>query len=269
MPPSNMLGSDMLSSLFEKIPKKEKPSQIYYRGDVSLLGKRKIAIVGSRKASKYSKYHTSLLASRLSKAGFAVVSGGAEGIDSEAHKGAGQNTVAVMPCGLDILYPPSNSNLLKNVYENSLAISEYKEGEGARAYTFVHRNRLVVGMSEAVVISEADQKSGSIRSAEYALKYGIPLYVLSHRIDESLGTNALIREKKAKPIFSIDDFLDSLGVLPLTGDTSFDESEQLRAFLASHRTFADLVDRYGDKAYEMELEGVIAIENGAVKLIQS
>jgi DNA processing protein len=255
------LSEDKLQTLLYKIPDKEKPKQLYLRGDIALLEKRKIAIVGARRASKYSKTQTYLLAKKLSDAGIAVVSGAAEGIDACAHDGAGQNTIAVMPCGLDICYPEANKNLIQKIYQNSLAISEYEKSEMPRNYTFVHRNRLVVGMSEAVVITEADEKSGSMRSAEYALKYDIPLFVLAHRIDESMGTNKLLREGVAKPIFDIDSFLASLGCETLRVD------DEVAEFAKSTTSFAEFFAKYGERVYEMELEGKIKIENGRVKIL--
>lgn len=253
------ISDELLQTLFDKLPDKEKPKQLYFRGLPQLLQKRKIAIVGARRASKYAKTQTYLLANRLSSCGFAVVSGAAEGIDASAHDGAGQSTIAVMPCGLDICYPQANKNLIEKMYKNSLTLSEYEEGEMPRSYTFVHRNRLVVGMSEAVVVAEADEKSGSMRSAEYALKYDIPLYVLAHRIDESMGTNRLLREGVAKPIFDIDGFIRSLGgsIVPKGNGDAL-------AFAATSPSSAEFLAKFGDIMYELELNGDIAVKNGKV-----
>ncbi len=252
-----LLSDTALHTLFDKLPEKERPKRLYFKGNLSLLQKRKIAIVGARKATRYSKTQTQIIAKRFADAGFVVVSGGAEGIDASAHDGAYPSTVAVMPCGLDIVYPEANRALIQNIYDNSLALSEYEASEMPRNYTFVHRNRLVVGMSEAVVIAEADEKSGSMRSAEYAIKYGVPLYVLSHRIDESRGTNKLIRDGAAKPIVDIDAFMESFGVLPL-------QSAQSGAIMG----FSQFYEKYGEKTYELELEGKIEIKNGTVKILQ-
>lgn len=256
----DILSQERLAIIFEKVPQKEKPKKIYFRGKEEILQKRKIAIVGSRKASKYSKTQTYLLSKKLSACGFAVVSGAAEGIDAHAHDGAYPSTVAVMPCGLDIYYPEANRALIQKIYENSVAISEYEPSDMPRNYTFVHRNRLVVGMSEALVITEADEKSGSMRSAEYALKYDIPLYVLSQRVDESMGTNRLLREGVAKPIFDLDGFVGSLGgEINLGGDEALD-------FASTNPSVADFLQRFGDLTYELELDGKISIKNGTVFL---
>jgi DNA processing protein len=250
------ISDKLLQTLFDKLPEKERPKQLYFKGNHSLLQRRKIAIVGSRRASRYSKTQTQIIAKRFVDAGFVVVSGGAEGIDASAHEGAYPSTVAVMPCGLDIVYPEANRALIQKIYDNSLAVSEYEAVEMPRNYTFVHRNRLVVGMSEAVIIAEADEKSGSMHSAEYAIKYSIPLYVLSQRIDESRGTNNLVRDRAAKPIVDIDAFMESFGVLPLQSSQS--------VIVA----FSQFYEKYGEKTYEMELEGKIEIKNGTVKILQ-
>lgn len=256
------ISEDLLQTLFDKIPEKEKPKQLYFKGDIEILKRPKIAIVGARKASKYAKMQSGILAKRLTNAGFAVVSGAAEGIDAAAHEGSYPSTIAVMPCGLDICYPEANKNLIQKIYQNSLAISEYEKSEMPRNYTFVHRNRLVVGMGEAVVIAEADEKSGSMRSAEYALKYNIPLYVLAHRIDESMGTNKLLKEGMAKPIFDIDGFLASIGV-----HIEVDESDDAMVFAKSSPSVAAFFAIYGERVYELELEGKIEIKNGVVKIV--
>jgi len=256
------ISEDLLQTLFEKIPEKEKPKQLYFRGDIEILKCPKVAIVGARKSTKYSKMQTGILAKRLSNSGFAVVSGAAEGIDAAAHEGAGVNTIAVMPCGLDICYPEANKNLIQKIYQNSLAISEYERNEMPRNYTFVHRNRLVVGMSKAVIIAEADEKSGSMRSAEYALKYNIPIYVLAHRIDESMGTNKLLKDGVAKPIFDIDIFLRTLGV-----HIEIDCSDEEMLFAKSSPSVAEFFSRYGERIYELELEGKIELKNGIVKIV--
>lgn len=256
------ISEDLLQTLFDKIPEKEKPKQLYFKGDIEILKRPKIAIVGARRASKYAKTQSGILAKRLTNAGFAVVSGAAEGIDAAAHEGSYPSTIAVMPCGLDICYPEANKNLIQKIYQNSLAISEYEKSEMPRNYTFVHRNRLVVGMSEAVVIAEADEKSGSMRSAEYALKYNIPLYVLAHRIDESMGTNKLLKEGMAKPIFDIDGFLASIGA-----NIELDESDDEMMFAKSSPSVAEFFAIYGERVYELELEGKIEIKNGIVKIV--
>jgi len=91
---------------------------LFYKGNIKLLNQKKVAIVGSRKASKYTKEITYLLAKKLSKK-FVIISGGALGVDTEAHQGAFPNTIFVSPSSLDIIYPKANENLIKNIYKDA------------------------------------------------------------------------------------------------------------------------------------------------------
>ena len=221
--------------------------ELFYKGNLDLLKKEKIAIVGSRKASKYTKEITFLLAKKLSQK-YAIVSGGALGVDTEAHKGAFPNTIFVSPSSLDIIYPKSNENLIKNIYKNALAISEYEKNYKPYKYTFLQRNRIIVALSEFVIIAEADKKSGSMRSFEWAKKYNKKVYVLPHRINESSGTRYLASTNQAEVIWDIDEFCKSLGIEDNKNIISINEA----------------LKKYGDKIYEMELDGKVSIKNGKV-----
>lgn len=254
------LTSEEISKFFCKIPLKDRPQKLYYDGKRALLERPKIAIVGARRAGKYAKTQTLLLASKLSLSGFCVVSGAAEGIDAAAHEGSYPSTVAVMPCGLDIVYPKANKNLIQKIKENSLIISEYEPNEEPRNYSFVRRNRLAVGMSAALVIAEADENSGSMRSAEYALKYDVPIFVLPHRIDESKGTNALLKNGAAKALYDFDDFLNLLGATA----PAYKEDDEALIFASGAPSAAEFFALFGERLYELELEGKIHIKNGVV-----
>ena len=221
--------------------------ELFYKGNLDLLKKEKIAIVGSRKASKYTKEITFLLAKKLSQK-YVIVSGGALGVDTEAHKGAFPNTIFVSPSSLDIIYPKSNENLIKNIYKNALAISEYEKNYKPYKYTFLQRNRIIVALSEFVIIAEADKKSGSMRSFEWAKKYNKKVYVLPHRINESSGTRYLASTNQAEVIWDIDEFCKSLGIEDNKNIISINEA----------------LKKYGDKIYEMELDGKVSIKNGKV-----
>jgi DNA processing protein len=131
------------------------------------------------------------------------VSGSALGVDAIAHQYANNNTIAVMANSLDIKYPIFNSKLIRNIYQNSLALSEYQDTTEPTKYSFINRNRIVVALSKILIIAQADLNSGSLRSAEYAIKYNIPIYVLPHQIGESLGTDKLLQDGIAKPIYDI------------------------------------------------------------------
>jgi DNA processing protein len=187
---------------------KHYPKEIYAKGNLELLKKPKISIVGSRKPSKYSRMLTQNLSSSLAKGGICVVSGGAMGIDAIAHKGAGEtNTIAVLPCGINIRYPAINKNLLSNIEQNGLLLSQFKNDFRATPWSFVVRNELVVALGDVLVVAEANPDSGSMRSIEIALKMGKQIYVFPHRLGESGATNQLLKEQKAKPIYDIDEFV--------------------------------------------------------------
>ena len=226
---------------------KIKEFELFYKGNLELLNKPKIAIVGSRKASKYTKEITFLLSKKLSKK-YVIISGGALGVDTEAHKGAFPNTIFVSPSSLDIIYPKANENLIKNIYKNALAISEYEKNYRPYKYTFLQRNRIIVALSEFVIIAEAEKESGSMRSFEWAKKYEKKVYVLPHRINESSGTRYLAATNQAEVIWDIDEFCKSLGIEDNKNIISLNEA----------------IKKYGDKIYEMELEGKVNIKNGKV-----
>ena len=220
---------------------------IYYKGNLELLNRKKIAIVGSRKASKYTKEITFLLAKKLSKK-FTIISGGALGVDTEAHKGAFPNTIFVSPSSLDIIYPKSNENLIKNIYKEGLALSEYEKNYKPYKFTFLQRNRIIVKLADFVIITEADINSGTMRSFEWAKKYGKKVYVIPHRLNESKGTQYLAKENLAEVIWDIDEFCKSLGI-----------NEQNKVL-----TLNEAIKKYGDKLYEMEIFGEVEIKNGKV-----
>jgi DNA processing protein len=220
---------------------------LYYKGNISLLDKPKIAIVGTRRPSQYSKTITSKLSQLLSKK-YVIVSGGAMGIDAIAHSNA-KSTIMVSPSSLDIIYPKINKTLIENIAQNHLIISEYEKNYNPRPYSFVQRNRIVVGISEFVIIIEADENSGSMRSFEIAKKLNKKVYVIPHRIGESKGTNYLANTNQAEVIWDIDEFIKSLGINENSGKI-FDYNEAFNI--------------YGDKLFEMELNGEITIRDGKV-----
>ena len=187
---------------------KKYPSRLYYEGNLALLKAKKVSIVGTRKPSKYSRDLTFKLSSALSKVGVCVVSGGAMGIDAVAHKGASScNTIAVLPCGIDIKYPSINKNLLLDIEQNGLLLSQFDISFRATPWSFVVRNELVVALGDVLVVAEAELESGSMRSVEFALKMGKEIFVFPQRVGESGATNKLLLEGKAKAIYDIDEFV--------------------------------------------------------------
>ncbi|MCF6331120.1 MAG: DNA-protecting protein DprA [Sulfurimonas sp.] len=239
------------------------PKELFYDGNLSLLNKEKISIVGSRKPTKYSRLQTQNLSSKLSKIDVCVVSGGAMGIDAIAHKGAGSsNTISILPCGIDVRYPAVNKNLLDDIQKNGLLLSQFKNGASSRAYTFVLRNELVVALGKVLVVGEADIDSGTMRSVEFALKMRKDIYVLAQRIGESNGTNKLLSEGKAKAIYDIDEFVGSL--FPHAKVNPDAVSDEFMEFCKTNPTYDEVLAKFPTRVFEAELNGEIELVNGKV-----
>ena len=244
---------------------KKQPKEIFYKGDLSLLNRRKISIVGTRKPSQYTKKFIFELSQKLSKNNFIIISGGAMGVDTVAHKSAFPNTIFIAASGLDIIYPQINKDLIKNIYQNSLAISEYKYNYNIQKWSFLERNRLVVALGEILIIGEADKESGSMRSYEFAEKMGKKIFVLPHRLGESTGTNWLLNEGLATAIYNIDDFINSLGGEKI--ENKIELEDDFLIFCRNNPNYDEIVAKYPTETFEYELDGKIEIENNIVKII--
>jgi DNA processing protein len=244
---------DKLPKEFESLKLKE----IYYKGNLSLLEKKKVSIVGSRKPNSYAKQMTSILSSKLASCGVCVVSGGAIGVDALAHKGAGSsNTIMVAATGLDKRYPAINKNLIADIEENGLVISQFKAKTPSRKYNFPLRNELVVALGDILIVTYADTNSGTMRSVEYALKMKKDIYVLPHRLGESDATNKLLKESKAKAIYDIDEFI---GLFCVRQEEEFDE---VLDYCRKNPMYEEAIKRYKDKIFEYELLGKITLIDG-------
>lgn len=259
----------MIVSLSEQIPAlenmKKYPKELYAIGNKALLTRPKVSMVGTRRPSSYAKQFTFALAQALAKRGVCVVSGAAMGVDAIAHNGAGsQNTIAVVANSLDIRYPAVNRHLIESIEKNSLMLSQFRTTFKATPWSFVVRNELVVALGDVLIVSEADEKSGSMRSVEFALKMGKKIYVLPQQLNESLGTNHLLKEGLAEPIYDIEAFADHYGVAPQDENLQKDE---FFYFCQTSPTLDATIEKFSDRVYEAELEGLIAIENGLVRLL--
>jgi len=238
---------------------KKYPKDIYYIGNTSLLQNKKIAIVGTRKPNSYTKNITHNISTALSNNNITIVSGAAMGVDAIAHNASNNNTIAVVANGLNIRYPAVNKNLIQNIEQNSLILSTYEQNEKARAYTFVHRNELVVSLCDALIITQADLKSGSLTSAQYAIKMNKPIYVIPHRINESLGTQELIKNNQAKVIYDIDEFISSLGI-----QTTSIISDEFLDYCKNNPLYDEAINKYANKVFQYELEGKITIKDARI-----
>ncbi|TYQ13150.1 UNVERIFIED_CONTAM: DNA processing protein [Acetivibrio alkalicellulosi] len=191
------------------------PSVLYVKGDIRINDKY-IAVVGSRKATSYGLSMAHTISCELSRYGITVVSGMARGIDSYAHKGilsVGGRTIAVLGCGLDIVYPNENKKLMDSIIENGACVSEYLPGIAPLANNFPARNRIISGISLGVIVIEAGERSGSLITANFALDQGREVFALPGNVCSinSTGTNRLIKEG-AKMVTGIEDILEEINI---------------------------------------------------------
>ncbi len=239
------------------------PDPLYYRGDISLLGRPKVSIVGTRRPSAYTRQYTYDLARALSRRGVCVVSGAAMGVDAIAHQGAGaDNTIAVMANGLDIRYPAVNAALIGEIEAKGLVLSQFADGQRTANWGFVVRNELVVALGEVLIVTEADEGSGSMRSVAYAQRMGRPIYVLPHALDRSRGTNRLLAGGAAEAIYDIEAFAGRFGSVPETAM----EKDAFFYFCQGHPTLDEAVAQWGERVFEAELSGEIVIADGRIRL---
>ena len=233
---------------------KKPPKKLYFEGNLALLERPMVSIVGSRKASAYTRQCAEALARTLANSGVCVVSGAAIGVDIAAHKGAYPHTVAVFGNGLNKIYPQSNAKIIKEIYQNALALSEYTPDEPPLAYRFLERNRIVVALSQALVVAQADAKSGSMQSARMAKELGVPIFTLPQRLGESEGTNELIASGAANLINDFDAFALRFGGKPVAT-----QEDEVIKFCKNGASLDVALAKFGDKIYEYELEGKLRI----------
>lgn len=251
---------DEIPQCFKQL--KNPPKRLFFKGNVNLLNKEpKIAIVGTRKPNQYTKAFVATLAKQIASRGGIVVSGGAIGVDIIAHSNALPNTIMLSPSSLDIIYPQVNKAIIEKISKESLILSEYEPSYMPHRFSFLERNRLVIVMSDIIIIPQADKQSGSSNSARMAREQGKPIYTLPHRIGESEGTNELLAQNQARAIFSIEEFIDSIfGVKTCLND-------EIIEFCKSNPSFELAYAKFGDKLYEYELEGKLMRESGCIRSV--
>lgn len=176
------------------------PKRIYCLGNIKLLNKMSVGIIGSRNCSTYGEKVSKEFAFNLSEKDITVISGLAKGIDTCAHIGAINQkgkTIAVLGSGLDNVYPRENTQLYKRIIESDgLIISEYKLGTKPLKQNFPARNRIISGLSNGILVVEAQQKSGTKITVDFALEQGKDVFVVPGNIysTNSEGTNELIKQ---------------------------------------------------------------------------
>lgn len=194
------------------------PKQLFVIGDLNrLLESPCVAIVGSRKVSRYGREVTERLAGELARAGITIISGLALGVDSIAHQAclaAGGKTIAVLPTPFDNISPASHRGLAREIVKSGgVLVSEYDSDSFVNRTNFVARNRIVAALADATLITEAALKSGSLHTARYALEIGRDVLAVPGNITSptSEGTNNLIKHG-AGPVTETSDVLAALGL---------------------------------------------------------
>lgn len=278
------LGVKIVTLKSDKYPKLLKetlspPIALYCKGNVDLLKTTCVAIVGTRRASKYGKEITYKFAFEIANAGLTVVSGLADGVDSQAHKAtldAKGKTIAVLGSGINNCYPATNQPLYDRIVENGgLIVSEYKPNDKVMPYHFPARNRIIAGLSKGVLITEATEKSGSMHTKEYALENNRDLYIVPGRITDiySKGCNAVIKNCQGVMCLSPDEIINAYGKEIRTNSESvviqanMDEQIILDILDVSEVHYDEILERSGMDAkalntllMRMELKGLIKKE---------
>ena len=274
--PGDALFPDRLGAIFDP------PPSLYLRGggDPELLARRSVAVVGARACSPYGAQVARMLGRELAAAGLIIVSGLARGIDGEAHRGALEGdglTVAVLGCGIDRDYPASHAQLSRRIEEQGLVVSEYEPGVEPAPWRFPARNRIIAGLSEAVVVVEARERSGALISADFALDEGREVFAVPGEITSSLsaGTNALLK-LGATPLTSSADVLDVLGIERTGPVVSVEVSPEATALLELVREGPAGADELASRGEldagtasvaltELELAGLVAAADGVYR----
>lgn len=189
------------------------PPLLYIRGNLR-DDDPSVAIIGSRRASHYGKVVAERFAGELARAGLTIISGLARGIDTYAHRGALEEngrTVAILGCGIDRVYPSENVYLMEKIIINGACISEFPIGTYPFAGNFPTRNRIISGLSDAILVVEATQRSGTFTTVGWALEQGKEIFAVPGNITEetSKGTNKLIMDG-ARPVTCAQDVIDAL-----------------------------------------------------------
>ncbi|MDD2553391.1 MAG: DNA-processing protein DprA [Desulfotomaculaceae bacterium] len=192
------------------------PPVIFIKGSVKSSDKLAVAVVGSRKPSPYGLLVAERFTKDLAALGVTVVSGMARGIDTAGHKGAlvsGGRTVAVLGCGLDVVYPRENKKLMDKIVDSGAVISEYPLGTPPESWHFPARNRIISGLSLGTVVIEAAEKSGALITADFALEQGRDVMAVPGNIVSPLsrGPHRLIKQG-ARLVQGAGDIIDELGL---------------------------------------------------------
>lgn len=227
------------------------PYLLYYMGNLDLINKFSIAIIGSRKPTYYGIFAANKFAKELSERGIVIISGFALGVDSESHKSAvsrGGETIAVLGTSFDNIYPRSNLKFAKEMVDkDNLIITEYPLEKDTRPYHFVKRNRLISGLSQGLLVIEAGIKSGTLTTVDFALDQGKNIFSIPGNINSinSIGTNNLIKIG-AKITTMVEDVLEEYK------DIDFEAKAQIQktVFSENEKRVIDLLKKEGSQNIE-------------------
>lgn len=233
-----------------------RPPTLFVAGDGTAFSTRAVAIVGTRRASGYGLTVAAELADELGRAGVAVVSGLALGIDGAAHRAAvraGARSIAVLPSPLDRVYPPRHRSLAREIVRTGGAlVTELAVGTAVGRPDFARRNRIIAGLAEAVVVVEAPDRSGALLTASAAISIGRELYAVPGPIDAlaSRGCNRLIADHDAEVVTSVTALMRVIGMPrdvrpPAVNALSEVEGQLLRHLLERSGSIEELIDRTG------------------------
>jgi len=229
------------------------PPVLYLRGSLETRDEWAVAVVGTRRASVYGKEAARMVCAGLAQAGVTVVSGMAQGIDTVAHRAcldAGGRTIAVLGCGVDVVYPAQNARLAGEIVERGALISEYALGTQPDSRNFPPRNRIISGLTLGTVVVEGDMGSGALITAGFALEQGRDVFAVPGNIfaRASRGTNHLIQQG-AKLVTQVGDVLEELNL------TMVSEQAQARTVIPENKTEAVLLERLSAEPIHVDALG--------------
>lgn len=226
----------------------DSPAILYYKGNADLNTSKIIAMVGTRNNDEYGRSVCEKIITDLKEQNILIVSGLAFGIDSIAHKSALKNdlkTIGVLAHGLDRIYPSQNKSLAKQMIENGGLLTDFKSGSNPDKQNFPKRNRIVAGISDAVVVIESGLKGGSLITAELANSYNKDVFAIPGRVTDQKneGCNYLIKNNKAGLITSADDLLENLGWKEQKKIPVKKQRELFIEFTADEKTVLDILQQ--------------------------
>ena len=240
---------------------KNPPLVLYYRGEISVLQNRCIAVVGTRSATEKGKYHARSFAREIAAQGYTVVGGLSAGIETAAHIGAMSTgaTCAVLASGIDVVYPSENKELYNKICENGVVISEHMPGARTGKYAIPLRNRIISGLCESVLLIEAPEKSGTLTIINHAVDQNRDVYVLDDKSTsyEFSGNRMLIQDGAAAVTNPYD-------IINNTGYTAYDSVRNSYAMSAAENVSYDT-----EKAHKKDYPDLSDDESSVLKLIRS